>query len=83
MKHEVPKGQKDHVGHKNRQGRQVVPYQHRSQPPLTISGFRGVKSRIPCIRIHDIMKSKVPMEWKAIERSNLASASECRQIWFR
>jgi len=50
---------------------------------LTISGFHGVKSWIPCIRIHDITKSKVPMEWKAIERSNPASASECRQIGFR
>jgi hypothetical protein len=62
MKREVPKGQKDRVGHRNQQGGQVAHYRHGSQIPLTISGFRGVKSRNLCIRIREIAKSEVPTE---------------------
>ena len=51
-------------------------YRHGSQNPLTISGFRGVKTRILCIRIRKIAKSEVPTERGVVEKSKLASASE-------
>jgi hypothetical protein len=55
----------------------------RSQTPLTISGFLGVKTRIIFIRIHDIVKSEVSTEREVSENSNLVSASEVWQIGFR
>jgi hypothetical protein len=66
------------VGHKNRQGGQVVHYQHGSQIPLTISVFQGVKSRNLCIRICEITKSEVPMKWGVVENSEFVSTLEVR-----
>ena len=54
-----------------------------SQILLTISGFRGVKTRILCIRIRDIAKFEVLTERGDVEKSKLASASKFRQIEFR
>jgi hypothetical protein len=55
----------------------------RSETPLTILGFHGVKTQIICIRIRDIVKSKVPMERGVVEKSKLPSASEFQQIRFQ
>jgi hypothetical protein len=62
MKRKVPKGRKDRVGHRRSAEWTGGALSTRKSIQLTISGFRGVKFRIPCIRIRDITKSEVPTE---------------------
>jgi hypothetical protein len=59
---EVPKVKRICVGHEGVSEWTVGVLLTWSQTSSTVLEFRGVKSRIHCIRIRDIAKSEVPME---------------------